>query len=133
MAIAIAYEAQDGSAATYNIVFQDFTSSDIPREYSGSVSFEYSSDGSLVLGGPAYVQKYLWTIDCQIPKTVALDLDNLYRAWDKDRSNLKSAAVGIVDDCWGATVTSNAVFAKAPKYTYINPSLTIVSLALQEV
>ena len=132
MSIAIAYTAQTNSGS-WNIVFSEFTSSDIPRTYSGSATFEYSTDGSLVLGGPAYAQKYLWTVDCIISKVKALELDELYRQWDIDRSNLLSAAVGIVDDCWGPQYSGNAIFATAPRFTYLNGSSTLVSLGLQEV
>ena len=132
MSIAIAYTAQTNSGS-WNIVFSEFTSNDIPRTYSGEATFEYSTDGSLVLGGPAYVQKYLWTIDCIITKTAGLELDQLYREWDTDRASLLAAAVGIVDDTWGPQYTGNAVFASPPKFTYLNGNRCIASLGLQEV
>lgn len=132
MAIAIAYTALK-TTGSWNIVFSRFTGNEIPRSYSGEASFEYSSDGSLLLGGPAYAQKHLWTIDCMIPKAKGLELDALYKAWDTDRAGLLSAAVGIIDDCWGPTYSGNAIFATPPAFTYLNGSDCMVSFGLQEV
>jgi hypothetical protein len=123
----------DSLAVNHNVVITDFTGQDFPRQYANNASFEYSANGSHVLGGPAYRQKYIWTIAAVIPTADALALDALFVAWDTDRAAGKPVACGITDETFGASVTTNAVFSTSPSYTYMGGNLTLVAFGMSEV
>ena len=132
--IAIAYTTQAvGLSQTYNIVFTDFTSQDLPRQWENAASFGRSQTGALLQQGPRFSQKYIWTIDCLIDTDVAEDLNALYAAWDYDRSLGMSVAVGITDATFGEPIQSQATFSTAPTFTYASPRKTIVSFGLTQV
>ena len=130
--LAIAYSAQS-SSGTWNIVFTEFTSRDLPRGFENSAGFGRSQTGALIQSGPRYQQKYQWTIDCMLESWQAVDLMELYVAWDKDRAKGNSVAVGITDATFGAVVSGQATFTTAPTFTYASPRKTIVSFGLMGV
>ena len=105
----------------------------MPRSYMGTISFDLSSNGASILGGPAYRNKYQWVISSLLSKADALALDALYQGWDTDRANGENAACGIIDETWGATVNTSAVFITAPSYVRMGPQYVLVSFGLQEV
>ena len=131
--LAIAYTSQAVSPVSWNIVFTDFTSTDFPRQYSNTAGFGRSQTGALILSGPRFTQKFIWTIDCLIDRDDAYNLDQLYRAWDLDRSNGLSVAVGVNDATFSSAVVTQATFSTAPTFTYASPRKTIVSFGLTEV
>lgn len=131
--LAIAYTKQTGAATTYNIVFTDFTSRDLPRQFENAAGLGRSQTGALIQEGPRFSQKYFWTIDCMMDTEKAEELATLYAAWDYDRSQGKSVAVGITDATFGAPITGSASFVSAPTFTYGSPRKTIVSFGLQQV
>ena len=92
-----------------------------------------SASGADLLGGSAYAQKYQWVISTIMQTTDALSFDSMFRAWDADRASGLTSACGIVDETWGADVTTNAIFVTAPTYTRMGNKLTMVSFGLQEV
>lgn len=57
----------------------------------------------------------------------------MYMAWDLDRSAGLSVALGIVDQTFGDTLTTNAVFSTAPSYSKYGPANMLVSFGLTEV
>ena len=129
--IGISYTASGGTA--YNFQIDNFGDNAMPRSYVGAASYGQSVNGASVLGGPAYAEKYQWVISTVMSKTTALSFDVMFRAWDADRAAGRTAACGVSDQTWGATVTTNAVFATPPSYTRLSPILTLVSFGLQEV
>ena len=131
--IAIAYTQQLGGSSSWNVQFTDFTSGDLPRQYENAAAFNRSQTGALIQSGPRFTQKYMWTIDCMVDTNVAEDLDALYSAWDSDRAQGQSVAVGITDATFGSTLTSQATFTSAPTFTYASPRKTIVSFGLMQV
>ena len=64
---------------------------------------------------------------------IAEQLDALYSAWDYDRSQGKSVAVGITDATFGTPLQSQATFSTAPTFTYASLRKTIVSFGLTQV
>lgn len=99
----------------------------------GEIDFTQSTSGASILGGPAYAQKYQWVISTIMDTTEAQQFDAMFRAWDTDRAAGLTAACGISDETWGATVNTSAVFATSPSYTRLSPILTLVSFGLMEV
>lgn len=132
MAIAIAYNSQSGGGS-YNLTFRDFTSTDLPRSFSNVAGFNRSQTGALIQQGPRFRQKYVYAIDCMVETSVAESLENLYAAWDQDRSTGRAVGLGLVDDCFGATKSMTVTFTVAPTFTYAGPRHTIVSFGLQEI
>ena len=131
--IAIAYSQQASPFAQWNIVFEQFTSTDLPRQYANTAGFSRSQTGALLQQGPRYSQKHLWTIDCILTTPKAYELDALYKAWDYDRSTGKSVAVGLLDKTFGPDLSATATFTSAPTFTYAGPGYTIVSFAMAQV
>lgn len=123
----------DSGSTAYNFVIDNFGSNALPRTYTGSMTYDMSANGANILGGPAYSQKYQWVVSTLMPQADAVNFDVMFQAWDADRAAGLTAACGITDETWGATVNTNAVFVTPPSYTYMSPSLTMVSFGLQEV
>jgi len=132
MSLGISYTPVAGSPV-YDITFTDFTDSSLPRTYMADASYDMSANGASILGGPAFRQKYIWTISCHQTPAKAQELDAMFRAWDIDRSDGYAAAIGIVDETFGSQVTTSALFSTPPSYVYISPSITLVSFGLSEV
>ena len=132
MSLGISYTPVSGSPV-YDITFTEFTDTSLPRSYIGDVSYEMSANGATILSGPAFRQKYIWVISCHQTPVKAQELDAMFRAWDEDRSNGYSAAVGIVDNTFGTQVSTSALFSTSPSYVYVSPSITLVSFGLSEV
>ena len=130
--IGISYTPDAGSPV-YSFQVDNFGDNAMPRSYVGDISYANSANGASILGGPAYEQKYQWVISTIMPKAQAESFDNMFRAWDTDRSAGLNAAVGIVDQTWGAEVNTSALFVTAPVYNRLGPANVLVSFGLQEV
>ena len=123
----------DSGSTVYNFQIDNFGDNAKPRSYVGSLSFDLSANGTNILSGPAYQQKYQWVISTIMQTTDAESFDVMFQSWDADRAQGLAAACGIIDETWGPDVNTNAVFVTAPTYTYMGPELTMVSFGLQEV
>ena len=123
----------DAGSTAYNFQIDNFGDNSMPRSYVGSMTYEMSANGANLLGGPAYRQKYQWVISTIMQTTDAQAFDAMFQAWDTDRAAGLTAACGIVDQTWGPSVSTSAVFVTAPTYTRLSPILTLVSFGLQEV
>lgn len=130
--IGVSFTPQSGSPV-YSFVFRNFGGNELPRTYSDTATFAESSNGTTILGGPAFVQKRIWALSSMVYTTEAENFDNMYRAWDADRANGYPVACGIVDDTFGATVSTSVIFSTAPTYMRAGPNHTVVSFGLTEV
>ena len=130
--LGISYTPSGGSPV-YNFQIDNFGDNAMPRTYMGDISYEMSANGTNILGGAAYEQKYQWVVSTIMETTDALSFDAMFQAWDTDRANGLTAACGIADQTWGTQVNTNAVFITPPSYTRMGPQLTMVSFGLQEV
>ena len=128
--IAIAFTS---GGRSWNVVFKDFTSTDLPRSFENSAGFGRSQTGALIQSGPRYQQKYSWIIDCLVDRYVAEQLEELYTQWDIDRAEGKSVVVGITDATFGAVIQGIATFTSAPSFTYASPQKIVVSFGLMGV
>ena len=122
-----------GGSPVYSFVFDNFGDNALPRNYQSEASFSQSANGTAILGGPAYRQKYLWAISSLIPTSKAVQVDTMFQAWDADRSTGLPVACGITDETFGATITTSVVFSTPPTYVRMGPQLTLVSFGLTEV
>ena len=129
--IGISYTPSGGSVYSFQI--DNFGDNAMPRSYVGSISYEMSANGTNILGGAAYKQKYQWVVSTIMETPVAKNFDLMFQLWDIDRANGLPAACGLVDETWGPTITTSVVFVTAPTYTRMGPRLTMVSFGLTEV
>ena len=123
----------DSGSTVHNVVISSFAQGDFPRQYLASGGFSNSANGALIVDGPAYRQKYFWTIAAIIPSADALAIDAMFQAWDADRAGGLPVACGITDQTFGPTVSTSAVFSTPPTFTYQGGNVTLVSLGLTEV
>ena len=98
-----------------------------------TAEFDTSANGASILTGPASRQRYQWVISTVMPTNRAQDLEQMFIAWDVDRSSGYPVALGINDQTFGAAVTGSALFVTPPSFTYMGPQNTLVSFGLMEV
>ena len=130
--IGVSYTPSGGSPV-YSFVFTNFGDNSLPRSYQGNTSFTQSANGASIIGGPAFRQKYVWVISSIVAKEEAASFDEMFQAWDTDRSTGLPVAVGVTDETFGSTVTTSAVITTPPTYNRMGPKLMLVSFALTEV
>ncbi len=130
--IGVSFTPSTGSPV-YSIVFDNFGDNALPRSYQLEASFSQSANGTTILDGPAYRQKYIWVLSSLVPYTTALELDTMFKAWDLDRSNGLPVACGVVDETFGPTITSDAVFSTPPTYVRMGPKFTMVAFGLTQI
>ena len=130
--VAVSFTPSAGTPV-YSFQFRNFGDNNIPRTYLDTAALNPSANGASVLSGPAYAQKRLWVVSSIVNTSEAESFDAMYRAWDADRAQGKPVACGLVDDTFGATVTTSAVFSTAPTYTRMGPNYTMVSFGMTEV
>lgn len=129
--IAVSFTSSESDV--YNFVFDKFIDDNLPRTWAESTNFSFSVNGSAILTGPARSQRHIWAISSPVANTVAADFDDMYKAWDLDRSAGLSVALGVIDQTFGATLTTNAVFSTAPSYSKFGGADMLVSFGLTEV
>lgn len=129
--LGLSYTANGGTV--YNFILDNFGEDAYPRTYVSTASFDTSVNGTNILGGPARIQKYQWAVSSIVPTANASTFEEMFRAWDLDRSNGLAAAVGVSDETFGATVNTSAVFVTPPSYTWMGPGFTMISFGLQEI
>ena len=127
----IAYSSSGGSS--FNVILTVFADSAIPRSYSNENGIAPGLAGTTLLTGPTYSQKRIWSISAIVTKTIAIELDSLFRAWDQDRSDGMSVACGVIDRTFGPDVSANAIFSTAPTFDYVNENHIVASFGLTEV
>jgi len=129
----IAVSFTSSGSDVYNFVFDKFIDDTLPRTWAESTNFSFSVSGSAILTGPARSQRHIWAISSPVDNLTAANFDEMYKAWDLDRSAGLSVALGVVDQTFGDTLTTNAVFSTAPSYSKFGPFNMLVSFGLTEV
>lgn len=130
--IGVSYTPSGGSPV-YSFVFDNFGDNDLPRSYQGNASFTQSANGASIIAGPAFRQKYIWVIASLITKEEAVSFDEMFQAWDADRSAGLPSAVGVIDETFGPSVSASAVITTPPTYNRMGPRLMLVAFSLTEV
>ncbi len=129
--IGVSYTPNAGSPV-YSFVFGEFLDGSLPRQYVNNASFDFSANGASIITGPSYAQKRIWAVSSILPVDEAADFDAMFRAWDADRGSGLPAAVGVIDQTFGAEVNTSAVFSTAPTYSKFGPVHMTVSFGLTE-
>ena len=122
-----------GGSPVYSFVFDNFGDNALPRNYQSEATFSQSANGTTILDGPSYRQKYIWAFSSIIPTAQAVQVDAMFQAWDADRSAGLPVACGITDETFGAVVTTSVVFSTPPTYVRMGPQFTMVAFGLTEV
>ena len=130
MSVAIAYNASGGSS--YNVVFDSFLDAGLPRSFGNTGSFSESANGTSILSGPGYAQKFIWALNGLFTKEEAEELYSLFIAWDNDRAQGRAAAVGLLDQTFGGSLNTTATFTTPPSFTK-NGEMFEVSVGLTQV
>lgn len=129
--IGVSYTPNAGSPV-YSFTFDEFIDGNLPREYVNNTAFDFSANGASIITGPAYAQKHIWAISSLLPNAEAASFDAMFRAWDADRATGLPAAVGVIDQTFGAEVNTSAVFSTAPTYSRFSHTHMVVSFGLME-
>lgn len=122
-----------GGSPVYNFIFDNFGDNALPRSYQGTAAFSSSANGTSIISGPAYRQKYIWALSSIIPTPKAAEIDAMFQAWDTDRAAGLPAALGITDQTFGPEISTSAIISTPPTYVRMGPQLTMVAFALTEV
>ncbi len=130
--IGVSFTPSTGGSA-YNFLIDNFGDDAIPRQYIGSYEFSLSTSGANVMSGPSFNDRYQWTISTKVTKAEAENFDAMYRAWDTDRSEGKAAALGVIDETFGATVNTSAIFITPPSFNRLSAKVFLLSFGMQEV
>lgn len=123
----------DAGSPVYNFLFSEFSGADLPRTYQSTAQFSQSANGTSILTGAPFRQKYIWAVSSPMPTAEAANFDAMFKAWDADRANGLAAAVGVIDETFGTTVNTSAIFSTPPTYTRMSPAYMMVAFGLTEV
>lgn len=129
--IGVSYTPNAGSPV-YSFLFSEFVDGQLPRQYVNNASFDFSANGASIITGPSYSQKRIWAISSVLPNAEAANFDAMFRAWDGDRATGLPAAVGVIDETFGAQVNTSAVFSTAPTYSKFSHTHMVLSFGLTE-
>ncbi len=129
--IGVAYTSSGGQ--TYNATFSSFTEAELARTYDSSDQFVRGVSGTQLITGRPGRSKYIFAVAALVDETVALELDNMFQAWDEDRGKGIAAAVGVLDETGFKAESVSAVFTTAPEFTKAGPNLYAVAFGLTEV
>lgn len=130
-AIGVAYTSSEGDS--YNVTFDQFSEVELARTYAEGTEFQRGVSGTQLIVGRPGRAKYVFAIAAYVTPAVALDLDNMFQAWDEDRGKGLAAAVGFLDETGFKTESGSAVFTTPPSYAKAGPNLYAVSFGLTEV
>lgn len=125
-AIGVAY-------STYNVVIDLFSGGEVARTYDGSAAFTRGASGQQLLTGRSSRQKYIWAISGLLTEADALKIDDMFKAWDLDRSSGQAAAIGVTDQTFGTAVVTTAIFSTPPSFIRTGPLHFTVAFGLTEV
>lgn len=131
MGLSLGYTSQ--GAIEYNVTFAQFTGEQIARTYQPVTGYSRSVTGAQVLTGPPTRAKYIWAVSASLDKASALVLDNLFRAWDLDRSSGIAAACSLLDSTFGPEISAEVVITTPPTFSYVSEHFVVIDMGLTEV
>jgi|TARA_B100000035_G_scaffold124371_2_gene105895 hypothetical protein len=123
----------DSLSNNYSASFSLFSGAELARTYDATNNFQRSASGAQIITGRPGRQKYIWAVACILSEADALNLDNIFQAWDVDRADGLPAVVTITDSTGFRTETGNAIFSTPPSFTRFGPANYQVSFGLTEV
>lgn len=130
--IGVSFTPNAGSPV-YSFTFSEFSGAELPRTYQSSAAFNQSANGTSIITGAPFRQKYIWAISSPMTTADAASFDAMFKAWDTDRAAGLPAAVGVIDQTFGAEVDTSAVISTPPSYSRMSPTHMMVAFGLTEV
>lgn len=118
---------------SYSTQFESFNGAELARTYIESTNFQRSASGAQILTGLPGRQKYLWAVSAVVPEAVAKEFDDMFQAWDVDRSQGLAAAVSVNDTTGFKSELLSAIISTPPIYTRLGPHDYVVAFGMQEV
>lgn len=131
--ISVSYTEPTDGLLSWAFELQYFTDEDLPRTYQGTAAFNTSANGSSILTGPAFRQKFIWAVSVYTNKQQAEGIDAMYRQWDSDRAAGYTASLGVIDTTFGPQIATSAIISTPPEFTRLSPDYWIVAFGLTEV
>ena len=131
--IVVSYTSQHSPFTAHSVELKFFSGGEISRTYSGNSTFSLSANGSNVISGPAYRQKYIWGVSAVVTKAEALAFDAMFQDWDTDRAQGLPVVCGVVDGTFGATVNASAIYSTPPSFTKLGPNTYALDFGLSEI
>lgn len=129
--IGVAYTPQGGGS--YNVVIDLFTGGEVARTYESTAQFQRGISGQQLITGSPGRQKFIWAVSGLLAEAEAKDLDDMFKAWDADRTTGKAVAVGVTDETLFDSLTTSAVFSTPPSFIRTGPHHFTVAFGLAEV
>lgn len=118
---------------SYSAQFESFSGAELARTYLEANNFQRSASGAQIMTGLPGRQKYLWAVSAVVPEAVAKEFDDMFQAWDTDRSQGLAAAVSVNDTTGFKSELLSAIFSTPPIYTRFGPHDYVVAFGMQEV
>lgn len=118
--------------STYNVVFDLFSGGEVARTFDGSATFTRGVSGQQLVTGNSR-QKYIWAVSGLLPEADAVKIEEMFKAWDLDRSSGQPAAIGVTDQTFGTAITTTAIFSTPPSFIRTGPHHFTVAFGLAEV
>jgi len=100
--------------ALTDIVLEQFTGKQLPRQIKYEANVEYTAAGLVVLDGPSQAHKRLWTISALCDKDTAIDLVAMFESWDAARAGGDISGLTIEDETFGSSTGAVNVFFSSP-------------------
>lgn len=122
---------------TLSVTIQEFVGDSLPRSYIEAGTLTFSAAGSAVQSGSSRKSRRVWAIAAIVPTEVAMDLDDLYQAWDQRRADGYPSVVALTDSTLvrdqAQPIQATATFTNPVQITPVNATSCRVSCALTEV
>ena len=131
--ITLTYAEQVAPFTTYVVELDKFGSEDLPRSYGEGSGYTQSASGAPIVSGPSYNRKHIWAINTTLTVADAKNLNDMFKAWDRDRSTGVPSVIGIQDETLFDTINASAVFSTPPSFSMQGPAYYLVDMGLSEI
>lgn len=127
---------QDG-ATLRNARIELFAEKDLPRSFLNGGDLSFSNPGTAVQSGSSRPARRIWAVAGFLEKIEALDMVDLFAAWDAKRASGAVAVVTITDETFlrpGASpIVATGVFTTPVKITRSHEDQYLVAYGVTEV
>lgn len=132
---AIGISFSNGGGDYFEAVFDKFTQP--PRTYVQDSDLNFSVAGAAVVTGSSRPNRRTWAIAAYGTREDAFTIDEMYRAWDLDRSTGRAAVLGITDSTFvrdpSSPISATAVFTAIPEFEQRSGNLWLISFGMTEI
>ena len=134
-AATIGISFSNGGGDYFEAVFDKFTQP--PRTYLQNSDLSFSVAGAAVVTGNSRANRRTWAIASYGTREDAFTIDEMYRAWDLDRSTGRAAVLGVTDSTFvrdpSTPISAIAVFTAIPEFEQRSGNLWLISFGMTEI